>query len=141
MSTRDDAIKFLRGLKLSCMGVTIYQDIIDHVLAALDDSLSSERGARDANGILSRELEAARAECEALRRERDRRTEDGVQRIAKLRVKVAEWEAWSQQYENLLETSKRWLHTSQEWDGDDYLGPMWQDLWNSAPSPTKPTKK
>ena len=65
----------------------------------------------------------------------------GVQRIAKLRVKVAEWEAWSQQYENLSEVSKRWLHNSQEWDGAAYLGPMWQDLWNSAPSPTKPTKK
>lgn len=91
MSTRDDAIKFLRGLKLSYMGVTIYQDIIDHVLAALDDSLSSERGARDANGVLSRELESVRAECEALRRERNRRTEDLV---ALRRICAVACETW-----------------------------------------------
>ena len=36
MSTREHAVAFLRSLKAGDEGVTIYQDVIDHVLAALD---------------------------------------------------------------------------------------------------------
>lgn len=40
MTTRDQALAFLRGLKLGGYGVTmtIYQDVVDHVLAALDEA-------------------------------------------------------------------------------------------------------
>jgi hypothetical protein len=38
MSERDQAIAFLRGLKAGDEGSVIYQAVIDHVLAALDDA-------------------------------------------------------------------------------------------------------
>ena len=38
MSTREHAIAFLRRLKAGDEGVPIYQDVIDHVLAALDSA-------------------------------------------------------------------------------------------------------
>ena len=73
MSTREHAVAFLRRLKAGDEGVTIHQDVIDHVLAALDDAERSERSALDnvdsltrATVEFSRERAALRAALENL---------------------------------------------------------------------------
>lgn len=43
---REQSIRFLRGLNTGDAGVTIYQDIIDDVLSALDSAIAAAEAAR-----------------------------------------------------------------------------------------------
>ena len=68
MTTRADAIAFLRALRAGDEGAVIYQDVIDHVLAALDaaheERIKSEHASAQREGDLQRKLgvEVERAE-------------------------------------------------------------------------------
>ena len=66
MTTREHALTFLRGLKLGNYGatMTIYQDVVDHVLGALDET----------EAALQREIERGYRRCG----EGSRRNEEGT---------------------------------------------------------------
>jgi hypothetical protein len=84
MTTREQAIAFLRGLKAGDEGATIYQDVIDHVLAAFTEAERSERAALDSVDSLTR----ACAEF-AIERACYRRALDDIREDAELLVSLA----------------------------------------------------
>jgi hypothetical protein len=67
MTTREQAIAFLRSLKAGDEGATIYQDVIDHVLAALTEAERSERSALDSVDSLMMAVNEFSTERAALR--------------------------------------------------------------------------
>jgi hypothetical protein len=50
----------------------------------------------------------------------------------RLKARLADYEALVSNYEDVIETSSKWLHDSTQWYGDEYLAPKWQDLWDRA---------
>jgi len=47
-----------------------------------------------------------------------------------LEAKVAGYDKLISDYDDLIEKSRKWYHDSNLWEGDEDLGPLWQELWN-----------
>lgn len=78
-------------------------DQIGHVRGHFyEDCLSSLRAQRD----------AATAEAKALK------------------DKVEGYDKLVNDYDDLIDKSRKWYHDSQLWEGDADLGPLWQELWD-----------
>ncbi len=65
-------------------------------------------------------------------RERDARQDELAIENDRLKTRLADYDKLVLAYDELIERSRKWYHDSTQWEGDEDLGPMWQDLWDRA---------
>jgi hypothetical protein len=65
----------------------------------------------------------------------ERRAKKVEARVAELEAAYAKALVWSHDIVDVINFSSRWIHDSTLWEGDEELGPKWQDIWDRAPAP------
>jgi hypothetical protein len=50
----------------------------------------------------------------------------------RLKARLVDYDKLISSYDELIDKSRKWYHDSTQWEGDEDLGPMWQDLWDRA---------
>jgi hypothetical protein len=93
-ASRGQAIAFLRSLAAGSDGVTIYQDVIDHILAEVDELRAELKAVRAANGDINAAL-ARKANDLQVERDAARRDLEGTEGTAALTVAALDEQAKS----------------------------------------------